>query len=67
MSAERDHPVRLHVTFAGGVYRHDTVLPADWVRQCGHDDLDDYVRDELLPEALTAGGLACVLEPLFDE
>lgn len=62
MSAEQPTLVRLHVVFNGRVFVHDTALPADWVRRCGHDDLKEYAQDELLPEALEAAGLTFHLE-----
>lgn len=64
--SDKPTPVRLHVVFNGRPFVHDAVLPADWVRRCGHDDLEQYVQDELLPEALEAAGLKCVVEVLDD-
>ncbi|MFE4527151.1 hypothetical protein ACFRMO_08125 [Streptomyces anulatus] len=60
MSTEQPTPVRLTVLFPGAKpFTHDTEVPADWVRRCGHADVDDYVSDELVPEALIAAGLYC--------
>lgn len=51
-------PIRLNLSFPGSrVYAHDTELPADWYLDSRYGSLGDYVKHQVLPNALAEAGL----------